>query len=212
MTTPPSPPPPPPPAVPDVPAPGPGPGPDPEPAPPGERRSSHRVVAVVAGLVAFLVAGVGAYLLARDYQVNQVTQSCGSYACIPRLKAATVVKALEDQGYACQASFNHRYCELRVGTVNFKVTLSVADEHIYEIDASIFRSDGAPLTKTGVDFLSWFATLPYRDDPVTTTDIQEWLAEQIKKDKETKATILDYQYVLRHPEEEIVELIIKGTA
>lgn len=178
----------------------------------GGRRSSRRTVVLVVGVVAFLIAAVSVYLFARDHRANQVTQSCGNYACIPGIEAATVVKALEGQGHACQAEFNHRYCELLIGSVHYKVTLSVADEHIYEIAARVYRADGAALTETGTAYLTWFATLPYRDDAATTADIADWLAEQIESGKETKATVLDYQYLLRHPEEHTVELTIKGTA
>jgi hypothetical protein len=163
------------------------------------------------GAVMLLVVGVGAFLLARSYQGSRAAQSCGSYDCIPRLEAATVVKALQDKGHTCKEDLNQRTCDLRIGLVRFEATLQVADELIHAISVKIYRAGSEPVTETGLAYLDWFATLPYARDAETSAQIEAWVAEQVNGNKDTKATIGDYEYRLTNPETFSVELNIKGS-
>ncbi|MEQ4306227.1 hypothetical protein ABNF97_33405 [Plantactinospora sp. B6F1] len=177
---------------------------------PGTSVSNRRrwLLVPVAGVVMLLLAGVGAFFGARSYQGSQASQSCDIYRCIPRLEAATVVKALQDQGHTCSKDYNHQTCELMVGFVRFRVTLQVADELIHAIRVDIHR--GTPVAETGLAYLNWFATLPYARDAETSARIEEWLAEQVNGQKDTQAIIGDYEYRLTNPETYSVELNIKG--
>src|SRR5690606_8366412 len=55
-------------------------------------RAPRLIVLLVVGVVALLAAGIGAFLMARDYRTYQVVQGCGPYNCIPALKAGTVIE------------------------------------------------------------------------------------------------------------------------
>ncbi|REF37849.1 hypothetical protein DFJ64_3310 [Thermasporomyces composti] len=176
----------------------------------GRSGGVSRAVLIGLGVVLFLVAGVGAFVAARSYRLVQLSQPCGSYRCIPQLEIDAVTEALREQGHTCKQEHIHIDCDLRIGMVHFETTLSVADNRIHTISSSIFRADSDPITKTGLAYLGWFATLPYRDDPATSAEIQKWLAESVEANKDTKATIGDYEYVLTHPETYEIVLRIEG--
>ncbi|MGI5152854.1 hypothetical protein ACQEVC_41820 [Plantactinospora sp. CA-294935] len=162
----------------------------------------------VFGVVMLLLAGVGAFLGARSYQGSRASQSCGSYSCIPRLEAVTVVQALQGQGHTCTKESNHQYCELRIGFVRFRASLQVSDELIHAMTVDIYRA--TPVAGTGLAYLNWFATLPYAGDEETSGRIEEWVAEQVNGNKDTRAVIGDYEYRLTNPETYAVELNIRG--
>lgn len=164
----------------------------------------------ILGVVVLLLVGAGAYFAARSYQGSRASQSCGSYNCIPRLEAATVVKVLEDQGYTCREDFVHRTCDLRIGFVRFEASLQVADELIHRMTLKIFRAESDPVTESGLAFLNWFATMPYAWDPETSAQIEAWVAEQVNGNKDTRAIIGDYEYRLTNPETHTVLLDIKA--
>lgn len=177
---------------------------------PGGRRPPRLLVVAVAGLVAFLAAGAGAYLIARDHRTYQVTQSCGGHNCIPALRTAALVEALKGRGHTCKQEGREWFCDLMVGSVHFKVWVSDADGHIHRISAEVFHAEKEKVTKAGKTYLAWFAILPYRDDAAATAEIRNWLTEQLEAGKETKATILDYQYVLTTPKDGGVSLDIRA--
>ncbi|GAA3729474.1 hypothetical protein GCM10022225_08700 [Plantactinospora mayteni] len=162
----------------------------------------------VLGVAMLLLAGAGAFFGARSYEGSRASQSCGSYSCIPRLEAETVVKALQDQGHTCTVDSNHRSCELHIGFVRFRASLQVSDELIHAMTVDVYRA--APVGETGLAYLNWFATLPYAGDPETSAQIEEWVAEQVNGNKDTRAVIGDYQYRLTNPETYAVELSIRG--
>ncbi|MDQ7908252.1 hypothetical protein RB614_27370 [Phytohabitans sp. ZYX-F-186] len=180
----------------------------PAPPTPGGRRKWLLLPAL--GAAVLLLAGAGAFFLARGYEGSQASQSCGSYSCIPRLEAATVVKALRDKGHTCTEEFNHRTCDLKIGLVRFEATLQVADELIHAMSVSVYRGGSDPVTETGLAYLNWFATLPYARDAETSAQIEAWVAEQVNGNKDTQAVIGDYEYRLTNPETYSVELNIKG--
>lgn len=157
-----------------------------------------------------LLAGVGPFLLLRNYKSGQASQSCGIYRCIPRLEAATVVKALQAKGHTCKEEFNHRYCDLRIGLVHFGTTLQVADGLITAIDAQIYRAGSVPVTDSGVAYLNWFAALPYAMDSGRSARIQEWVAKQVNGGADVSTTVGDFEYRLTNPETYTVQLSIKG--
>ncbi|OPG13301.1 hypothetical protein [Microbispora sp. GKU 823] len=197
-------------------APLPGPGPQQvaaaSPAP-GRRPSSRRGLALVAGLVAFLLAGTGAFVLARNHRAAQVTVSCDDdYGCVPGLKAMSALGSLRDQGYTCTTESDDWHCELTIGTTYFDVWFRVYDELIHKMSIRVNRAGDDTMATTGVAYLSWFATIPYRDDPATSKDIRDWLAEQIAKHKETKAKILDYEYVLQNPDSKSTKFTIEAVS
>jgi hypothetical protein len=172
--------------------------PGPGQAPAAKKSRVPRLLVIVAvGVVALLAAGIGAFLMGRDYRTYQVVQGCGPYNCIPALKADTVIEALKREGHTCeQESGDIWYCDMMVGSVHFKSQVGVSEGYIYRLSAEVFHADDERLTDGGMAYMSWFATLPYRDDPATTEEIKDWLAEQIDARKDTKATILDYKYTL----------------
>ncbi|WP_194244269.1 hypothetical protein [Nonomuraea phyllanthi] len=170
---------------------------------------SRRTIVTVAGLLALLLAGTGAYLFTRDIRLNQFTQSCGSRDCIPGLQASGVTEALKKKGHSCKRQEHDSwYCDLVIGSMTFKATISFSDGYVYRLTADVFHADNGKLTKAGMAYLTWFATLPYRDDPATSADITKWLAEQVAAAKDTKARIADYEYVLLTPQKS-VELDIR---
>lgn len=167
---------------------------------------------MVAGLVAFVLAGTGAFVLARNHRVTQVTESCGGHTCIPGLKAMTVVEAMRGQGYACTTDSDDWHCELDIGATYFDVWFRVYGDLIHKMSMRVRRADETTMAGTGLAYLSWFAIMPYRDDPATSKDIRDWLTQQIAKRKDTKAKILDYEYVLQNPESNATELTIEATS
>ncbi|WP_204018123.1 hypothetical protein [Sphaerimonospora thailandensis] len=161
-------------------------------------------------LVVFLAAGGGAYALTRDYRSNQMTQDCGnSYGCIPGLKVTTLVEALKDRGHTCEEKSSSWHCDMVIGHVYFDLWLQTSGGYIYSVSVRLHRMDDKALTGTGLSYLSWFAALPFRDDPVLTKEIEGWIAQQLENNKDTKATIGDYEYVLQRPEAESVEFTIR---
>lgn len=184
-------------------------GTTPDPAP-GGGRSRRGLVVLLVGLVVFLAAGGGAYALARDYRANQMTQDCGSsHACIPGLKVTTLTEALKDRGHRCVEETSSWHCDMVIGRVYFDLWLQSSGGYVYSISIRLHRMDDKALAGTGLSYLSWFGALPFRDDPVLTKEIKGWIAQQIENDKDTKATIGDYEYVLQRPEAESVEFSIQ---
>ncbi|MEV4325001.1 hypothetical protein ACIG5D_06605 [Microbispora rosea] len=175
-------------------------------------RGSRRVVVGVIGLVLFLLASVGAYAVASGYR-EQDTKYCG-HDCIPGLKIGTVVEALQGQGHACADKRQFWSCQLRVGKVRFEADLfrvpDVADfyEYIGKVEARIVNPDSTTAA-AGLDYMSWFATLPHRDDPSTVKKLGGWLAEQITGDGDV-TFVLDWEYALeRKANTRSVELTMK---
>ncbi|WP_433498302.1 hypothetical protein ACQP1K_25955 [Sphaerimonospora sp. CA-214678] len=167
-------------------------------------------MALLVGLVVFLAAGGGAYALARDYRGDQMTQDCGrSHGCIPGLKVDTLVGALQDRGHMCEDKSSSWHCDMVIGRVYFDLWLQTSGDYVYSISVRLQRMDDKALAGTGLSYLSWFGALPFRDDPVLTKEIEGWIAQQIENNKDTKATIGDYEYVLQRPEAESVEFTIQ---
>lgn len=167
------------------------------------------VLVPIVGVLVLLLVNAGAYFGGRSYQGSRASQSCGSYRCIPRLDADKVLKALEEKGYTCTAEHIHRTCELRVGMVRFEGSLMVSKGLIHRISVKIFRAGADSVSETGLAFVNWFATLPYAMDEELSGQIRDWVAEQIDGNKDTKATIGVYEYILTNPEAHTVRLEIK---
>ncbi|MEV4569842.1 hypothetical protein AB0K12_39295 [Nonomuraea sp. NPDC049419] len=171
---------------------------------------SRWLVILAAGLAAFLAAGTGSYLYAHDLRAGQVTQSCGARACIPGLKASALLDALKGRGHECEdASGGAWLCEMVVGSIGLQARVNVSDGGVHRLTGTVFHADGDPLTEAGLAYLTWFAVLPYRDDPAATAQIRDWLTKMIEVDKDTQATILDYTYVLVTSKGDAVQLDIR---
>ncbi|WP_043632962.1 hypothetical protein [Nonomuraea candida] len=171
---------------------------------------SRWILILAAGLAAFLAAGAGAYLYARDVRAGQVTQSCGARDCIPGVEAAALVEALKGRGHACENPSKGAWsCQMVVGSIAFQSWVHVSDGGVHRLTGKVFHADGGPLTEAGRAYLSWFAVLPYRDDPAAAAQIRDWLTQMIEADKDTKATILDYTYVLVTSKDDAVELDVR---
>ncbi|MEO3888381.1 hypothetical protein [Nonomuraea sp. B5E05] len=171
---------------------------------------SRWILILAAGLAAFLAAGAGAYLYARDLRAGQVTQSCGSRDCIPGLEASALRDALRSRGHTCEDKSRGSWmCEMVVGSVHFEAWVESSDGGVHRLSPRVFHADDDPLTKAGLAYLTWFAVLPYRDDPAATAEIRNWLTSQTEAGKDTQATILDYTYVLRTSEKAHVRLDIR---
>ncbi|MEU6428938.1 hypothetical protein ABZ860_23840 [Microbispora sp. NPDC046973] len=175
-------------------------------------RGSRRIVAGAIGLVAFLLAGLGAYAVASTDR-RQDTKYCG-HDCVPGLRIGTVVEALRDQGHTCADKRQFWSCELRIGKVRFEADLfrarNVADfyEYISKVEARIVNPDSTTAA-AGLDYMSWFAMLPHRDDPSTVGKVDGWLAEQIAGDGDV-TFILDWEYTLeREANTRSIELTMK---
>lgn len=163
-------------------------------------RRSRRITVGVIGLVVFLLAGAGVGAYAVAYNVRkQDTKYCG-HDCVPGLKIGTVVEALQGQGHTCADKRQFWSCELRIGKVRFEADLfravTVVDfyDYISSVEARIINPDSTTAA-AGLDYMSWFATLPHRDDPPTVKKVGGWLAEQIAGDGDM-AFILDWEYAL----------------
>jgi hypothetical protein len=180
---------------------------------PGTPRSGGRrkwlLIPLLGGIMLLLV-GVGTFLLARSYEGSKASQSCDIWQCIPRLEAAKVAKALQDEGYTCTQNLGDWNCKLQIGYVSFEVRLLVAEELIHDMEASISQADGELVTETGLPFLNWFATLPYSQDAQTSAQIEAWVTEQVNGKKATEATIGNYRYELTNPRPSWVNLNIEG--
>ncbi|WP_169980420.1 hypothetical protein [Microbispora sp. H10836] len=175
-------------------------------------RRSRRIVVGAIGLVVFLLAGLGSYAFARADR-EQDTKYCG-HDCIPGVRIGTVVEALQDQGHTCADRRRFWSCELRVGKVRFEADLFRVDnlvnfyEYISKVEARIVNPDSTTAA-AGLDYMSWFATLPHRDDPSTVKKVNGWLAEQIAGDGDT-TFILDWEYTLeREANTRSIELTVK---
>ncbi len=175
-------------------------------------RGSRRVVIGVIGLVLFLLAGAGGFAVASGYRA-QDTKYCG-HECVPGLKIGTVVEALQGRGHTCADNRQLWSCELKIGKVRFEADLfrvaKVTDfyEYIGKIEARIV-DPGTTTAAAGLDYMSWFATLPHRDDPSTAKKVGGWLAEQLAGDGDV-TYVLDWEYTLeRKPGTRSVELTMK---
>ncbi|MEV0597170.1 hypothetical protein [Nonomuraea cavernae] len=162
-------------------------------------------------LVVFLLAGVGAYVIAGSVR-GQDTRYCG-HDCVPGLKITTVVEALKRQGYTCADGRILWSCGLKVGEVRFTADLfranSVAKfyEYIDKVELRILNPGGDTLAGADLDYMSWFATLPHRDDPSTVKKVNDWLTEQLGVDGDV-TYILDWEYVLQR-DAKTVDLTIR---
>ncbi len=162
--------------------------------------------------VVFLLAGVGAYAVAQNVR-KQDTKYCG-HDCVPGLKIGTVVEALRGQGHTCADKRQFWSCALRIGKVRFEADLfravNVTDfyEYISKVEARIVNPDSTTAA-AGLDYFSWFAALPHRDDPSTVKKVGGWLAEQIAGDGDI-AFVLDWEYTLeRNANTRSIELTMK---
>ncbi|MFG1861606.1 hypothetical protein [Microbispora bryophytorum] len=175
-------------------------------------RGSRRIVVVAVGLVVFLIAGAGAYAVARIDR-EQDTKYCG-HDCVPGLSIGTVVEALQGQGHTCADKRLFWSCELRIGRVRFEADLfragNVTDfyEYISKVEARIINPDSTTAA-AGLDYMSWFAMLPHRDDPSTVKKVGGWLAEQIAGDGDI-TYVLDWEYTVeRNANTRSIELTMK---
>ncbi len=177
----------------------------------GQPAGRRWLVTAAVAVAVLLASGGTSYAIARSHGKSGTSQSCDVHKCIPRLKAATVVEALTERGYTCSANLNQRRCQLRAGVFYFDSTLQVSEELITRIHLRVFREASAALTPRSVAYLTWFGTLPYRDDPRLTGQIEAWVSEQVEAQKDAKATIGDYEYTLTVKEPHDVLIEIKGT-
>ncbi|MEV4457509.1 hypothetical protein [Microbispora sp. NPDC049633] len=175
-------------------------------------RGSRPIVVGAIGLVLFLIAGLGSYAVARADRA-QDTKYCG-HDCIPGIRIGTVVEALQGQGHTCADKRQFWSCELKVGKVRFEADLfrvpNVADfyEYIGKVEARIVNPDSTTAA-AGLDYMSWFAALPHRDDPSTVKKVHGWLAEQITGDGDI-TFVLGWEYALeREANTRSVELTMK---
>lgn len=175
-------------------------------------RGSRRITVVAIAAVVFLLAGVGAYAVAQNVR-KQDTKYCG-HDCVPGLKIGTVVEALRGQGHTCADKRQFWSCALRIGKVRFEADLfravNVTDfyEYISKVEARIVNPDSTTAA-AGLDYFSWFAALPHRDDPSTVKKVGGWLAEQIAGDGDI-AFVLDWEYALeRNANTRSIELTMK---
>ncbi|WP_169949526.1 hypothetical protein [Microbispora sp. H11081] len=166
--------------------------------PPSGRRPRRRIAVGVIGLVAFLLAGLGAYAVARHDRL-QDTKYCG-HDCVPGIGIGTVVEALQGRGHTCVDNRQFWSCRLSIGRVRFEADLfrsvSGADfsEYISKVEARIVNPDSTTAA-AGLDYTSWFAALPHRDDPSTAEKVRGWLTEQITGDGDV-TFIMDWEYTL----------------
>ncbi|MEU6415499.1 hypothetical protein [Microbispora sp. NPDC046933] len=175
-------------------------------------RRSRRIAVGTIGLVVFLLAGLGAYAVAYNDR-KQDTKYCG-HDCVPGLKITTVVEALKGQGHTCADERRSWSCELKVGKVRFEADLfragNVVDfyDYISKVEARIINPDSTTAA-AGLDYMSWFAALPHRDDPPTVKKVGGWLAEQVGAGEDV-TYVLGWEYRLRRNEKtRSIELTMK---
>ncbi|SEM69734.1 hypothetical protein SAMN05660976_05828 [Nonomuraea pusilla] len=164
------------------------------------RRGSRLIVVGAIGLVLFLLAGVGGYVVMSDARREDLSY-CG-HDCVPGLKITTVVEALKGRGHSCADERLFWSCDLRVGDVRFEAVLyrpaaalNVYD-YISKVKLKIRNPDGNTSVGADVGYMSWFATMPHRDDPTTVKKVNDWLAEGVRAEKDV-TYVLGWEYVLQ---------------
>lgn len=74
--------------------------------------------------------------------------------------------ALRGRGHTCEDTSGGSWlCEMVVGSIGFQAWVHVSDGGVHRLTGTVFHADGDPLTEAGLAHLTWFAVLPYRDDP-----------------------------------------------
>ncbi|WP_203862645.1 hypothetical protein [Plantactinospora mayteni] len=126
------------------------------------------------------------------------------------MKHSSVIETLKAQGYACADDERTTNCELRVGPLAFKASVGVAEDLVSEVYVTASWHDTDRQSDTLLPYLSWFASLPYSEDPTLTAEISQWLTEQVEGGKATEATIGDFVYQVKADRGTFVELNYRG--
>jgi hypothetical protein len=161
------------------------------------RRSLMRrlpwVIVPAVFLAATVVFGVTAYKMASNAESGSGPVTCDYSHCIPALKAASVIEALQKQGHVCSNTTDW-VCDLSIGFTAYRLRLETHVGLVGEIYATIMAPDGWEATGPAKSYLEWIACLPFGDDPATMSDIKHWLTGHLNDGKSTKAKIGGYSY------------------
>lgn len=166
-------------------------------APAGRRGRGRRLalLTVAAGLVGLLAAGGGTYAAVHSAKSGVGPDKCGRIRCIPNLKAEKVVNVLKQQGHNCQHKDGWE-CTLTTGVVEYTANVREQNGLVHEVWVQVLRPDDTEPTPAMTDYLFWFASLPFGDDPAFLQELKSWLEGRIKAGKNAQARIGGYRYDL----------------
>jgi hypothetical protein len=158
--------------------------------------------------VAFAAAGAGGFVTARAAAGGLGPTGCGPTQCIPTLSPDAVIAALEERGFECAApegataadTTSPTTCELTIGGARYDARVLSTDGLIssYEIDVS--RNPELPPSPRAAGFLTWFAVLPFGDDPEAESMAERWLSEHVDGGEGAAVAIRGYEYRLFAPQ------------
>jgi hypothetical protein len=146
------------------------------------------VIVPAVFLAATVGFGVTAYKMASNAAGGSGPVVCDISHCIPALKAAIVIEALQKQGHGCSNTTDW-VCELSIGVTIYRLRMETHGGQISEIYATITAPAGWRVTGPAKSYLEWMACLPFGEDPATMSDIKHWLAGHLNDGKSTKAKI-----------------------
>jgi hypothetical protein len=186
--------------------------PDPEPVTPDARRrrrgATSTVVLVVLGVVAFVAAAAGTFVThgtgtgtdagaAPSAGLGPVP--CDDEWCIPSLRAGAVFAALERRGFTCDSGCDlvagsSSYTEQVVGGTTYSAGIRADPVLISGFELRVLHDPGLPLSPSANGFLTWFAVLPFGNDPEAEDAVRQWLSDSIGSDAAVR--IRGYEYRL----------------
>lgn len=167
-------------------------------------------VPLLVAVVAFLTAGAGTFAAARADAggLGPTVCSDGGSRCIPGIPGDAVIELLIDRGFDCEM---RRFCRLGVGTTSYEaeiVSHEDVNDLIYQYALDVRHDPALELSQPAMAFLTWFAVLPFGNDPEAEDVSREWVTEHVGGDHEI--TIREFAYTLASPEPGHVRLTLEA--
>jgi hypothetical protein len=169
------------------------------------------LIALLVGLLAGAAGGISSYVMVSRETPDFGPMPCADSAntCIPRLEAASVIRALESQGHECKETSDTWTCALQIGVTDYSLSLQALNGHVHTYSARVSTSVDSPPSKQALAYLTWLAQLPYAHDPVFAKRISHWLPDQIDKGGRTLAAVGDYGYDVNARDEQVIDLTVR---
>jgi hypothetical protein len=155
------------------------------------------LITSVAGLIALAGAGAGSFAAVRANAGQVGSAPCPvSYGrCIPSMRSADVISALKAKGHECAIESTGWLCTIRIGDASYEARLRTPGGQLASAYVST-RSATDGITRGAKAYMSWFAELPFADDPQMVAYVDDWLTQQIDAGKKVTAEIAGYRYEL----------------
>jgi hypothetical protein len=152
---------------------------------------------VLAGVVALAAGAVSGYLAVSAATGGRSSVPCGDIAgarCVPNVRADAVIGVLEEHGFECEDEFG-KECELHIGDTWYRVYAGHHEEGglLAGYRVQVYHHPALELSPRATGLLTWFAALPFADDPEANDVSREWLAENAGGDGEATIRGLEYQ-------------------